>query len=67
MKDGNCPRCHSGEVFRKVNGITADGKYVYVRGVTTLTPRSDHLTCICASCGYYENYIIDEALLKKFP
>jgi len=46
-----------------LNGIISGEKYVYVRNLTRFTPRSSTMTYLCATCGYYENYITDEKVL----
>ena len=66
MLKGKCPRCNSRSVFKKVNGVFSGEKHIYVRGVGGFsTPRSERITYVCTTCGYYENYIPDKSILKK--
>lgn len=65
MLNGKCPCCNSTEVYKKNNGITSGDKYIYVHGLSMLTPRTQKMTFVCTQCGLYENYILDEAILKK--
>ena len=67
MKSGKCPKCNSNNVFKKKNGVISESKHIYVRGLTTFTPRSDRISYVCAVCGYYENYILDSDVLSKIP
>ncbi|HOO72031.1 MAG TPA: hypothetical protein PK926_09735 [Spirochaetota bacterium] len=63
MHKGTCVRCGSDQVYKSLNGIISGEKYVYVRNLTRFTPRSSTMTYLCATCGYYENYITDEKVL----
>lgn len=65
MLNGKCPRCNARSVFRKINGVTSGDKHIYVRGLGFSTPRTDRMTLVCTTCGYYEDYITDKAILKK--
>lgn len=67
MLNGKCTHCGSDQVFRCLNGIVTGDKHVYVRNISRLTPGSNRMTYICTRCGYYENFLNDEALLKKIP
>jgi hypothetical protein len=67
MLNGRCPRCDSKTVYKILNGVTsAAGKNVYVRGAALFgSPATDRMTMACTTCGYYENYLTDKAILKK--
>ena len=65
MQNGQCPKCDSTEVYKKMNGIIGGDKKVYVKGLSMLTSPSDHLTILCTECGYYEDYIFDKDVLQK--
>ncbi len=65
MQKGQCPRCNSTEVYKKINGIISGNKKLYVIGLSMLTSPSDHLTLLCSKCGYYEDYIVDTDVLQK--
>ncbi len=65
MDNGKCISCGSDQVYRSLNGIVTNGKYIYVRNIRKLTPRSDRMTYICAQCGYYQDHIIDNTILNQ--
>ena len=72
MKNGQCPRCGSTNVYTRQNGIKSQGDWW---GLTTTPPgstftvylRSDVDTYLCTSCGYFENYVLDEGKLAEVP
>lgn len=65
MQNGQCPRCKSTQVYKKMNGIVSGDKCVYVKGLSMLTSPSDRLTFLCSQCGYYEDHIVDPEVLQK--
>ena len=65
MLNGQCPRCNSGAVYRRKNGIISGDKHIYVTGLGFSSSRSDKMTYVCTACGYYENYIIDKSICGK--
>ena len=64
MNSGTCPKCQSSNVFRKENGIKIGthhrGVHVYTRTATSPSPIVSY---VCTDCGYFENYIDDQAKL----
>ena len=65
MLDSRCPRCNSRAVYKMLNGIISGEKNVYVRGLGFSSPKTDRMTYLCTSCGYYENYLTDKSILQK--
>lgn len=63
MKDGNCPRCDSGNVYSSKNGIGYVRGGIYVR-TSTLTRLSETMDYICTDCGYFEQYVDDPGKLS---
>lgn len=65
MKNGICPKCGSATVHAKKEGL----KYVSARGVvyvytSRMTMASSAIAYVCATCGYFENYIADPRKLS---
>ncbi|MCJ8501781.1 hypothetical protein [Desulfatitalea alkaliphila] len=67
MRDGRCPRCQSKTVYQMRNGVTtASGKNVFVRGTALIgSAATDRMTLVCTTCGHYEHYLTDAAILKR--
>ncbi|RLB23368.1 MAG: hypothetical protein DRG71_06115 [Deltaproteobacteria bacterium] len=65
MINGQCPRCKKNTVYRRKNGIISGDKHIFVKGLGLMTPRTDKMTYLCTTCGYYENYVVDKAILGK--
>ena len=61
MKDGQCPRCNSREIYASLDkGGIGDGYSVHVLDGDGMVPTRKWQTLLCAACGYYENYLLDE-------
>ena len=66
MKNGQCPKCNSHEVYSSQGkGGIGDGFSIHVLDGEGLVPTRKWQTLLCAKCGYYENYLSDEAKLAK--
>ena len=67
MVNKNCPKCNSDLIFiSEGGGIGANGwhqKVLMDKG--TMYPTEDWQTRLCGNCGYFENYLRDEAMLTK--
>ena len=66
MKNGQCPKCNSREVYASDNGAgIGDGFSIHVRDGDGMKPTRQWQTFLCAACGYYENYLLDEARITR--
>ena len=73
MRDGVCPKCGKHNVYRcHVPGYgggiaeTSESAYMlHVRDVYTWQVTGDWETFLCLECGYFENYLLDKALMAK--
>ncbi len=66
MKDGQCPRCNSREVYVSLDagGIGA-GFGIHVLDGESMAPTRKWQTFLCADCGYFENYLLDEEKIAR--
>lgn len=74
MKDANCPKCGSGEVYSGVELIVKDGPIASILkggpfasnsipiSLSSMAPIDNY---VCVNCGYVEHYISDRAKLKE--
>jgi predicted nucleic-acid-binding Zn-ribbon protein len=66
MKNGQCPKCDSREIYASVDGGgIGDGFSVHVRDDDSMKPTRQWQTLLCAACGYYENYLLDEVRIGQ--
>ena len=66
MKNGQCPKCNSHEVYSSVDGGgIGDGFSIHVRDGDGMKPTRQWQTLLCAACGYYENYLLDEVKIER--
>ena len=73
MRDGECPKCGKRNVYRchvpgQGGGISSSGdnsRMLHVRDVYRWEYTANWETFLCLECGYYENYLLDKALLTK--
>jgi len=66
MKNGQCPKCNSSNVFKMQNGIYWGNGYLrFVGSRPLMNTNCDSYVCI--DCGYFENYIVDREILQKVP
>ena len=66
MRTGKCPKCGSGTVYSKDDGM----KFSVMQGVVLIktgpiTAPSSTTSYICSTCGYFENYITDKSKLSE--
>jgi hypothetical protein len=66
MRSGVCPKCHQATVFTKERGVRIGE---HMQGVMIPTSMmvmpSSYMSYLCASCGYMENYVVDQAKLAE--
>jgi predicted nucleic-acid-binding Zn-ribbon protein len=65
MKNGNCPKCGSSNVYHETNGIYVPntlGTFIRTADGNVGSRTDDY---ICADCGYIERYVADEHKLKE--
>ena len=62
MKNGQCPKCNSSDVFNKERGVLYGTGLVISTGGLGL-PSQEFESYVCTNCGYFENYIVDQAKL----
>jgi predicted nucleic-acid-binding Zn-ribbon protein len=66
MKNGQCPKCSSGEVYASMDsGGIGDGYSIHVLEGSGMAPTRKWQTYLCAACGYYENYLLDEVKIAR--
>jgi predicted nucleic-acid-binding Zn-ribbon protein len=66
MKNGQCPKCGSREIYASLGGGgIGDGFSIHVREGDSMKPTRSWQTLLCASCGYYENYLLDEVRIAR--
>ncbi len=64
MRNGHCPKCGSTTVHSLANGLQPGGRREYIgfNGVYTGVAVQ---SLVCATCGYYENYLTDPQKLAE--
>jgi hypothetical protein len=66
MKNGQCPKCNAREIYESVDGAgIGDGFSIHVRDGESMKPTRQWQTLLCAVCGYYENYLLDEVKIER--
>ena len=66
MKDGQCPKCSSREIYSSQDkGGIGDGYSIHVLDGDGMVPTRKWQTLLCATCGYYENYLLDEVKIAR--
>ena len=66
MKEGKCPRCGSIQVRKQQNGLQGGAEMkTAVWNDKYVTEPANIVTYLCIYCGYFENYLLDRALLSK--
>jgi predicted nucleic-acid-binding Zn-ribbon protein len=66
MKSGTCPKCGSATIYSRPQGIgfaQQSSVYVYDAGSKFAKPSSTKAYA-CATCGYFEVYMIDTSVLS---
>ena len=67
MRRGLCPKCQTPTVYRKLvligyGGSASGAVFVYTSWITSASPVE---SLICTSCGYFENYIVDDKKMAE--
>jgi predicted nucleic-acid-binding Zn-ribbon protein len=66
MKNGQCPKCSSREIYASTDGGgIGDGFSVQVLDGDSMKPTRQWQTFLCADCGYYENYLLDDVKIAR--
>jgi hypothetical protein len=71
MKNGNCPKCGSSEIYAGTDVFPKSGPFTCNAipiGLTAMAPLDNY---VCAACGYLESYISREedidGIRRKWP
>ena len=67
MKNGQCPKCKSSNVFKSKDGFSMGGHSVTL-AIFSGSLGSMPASCdsyVCTECGYFENYIISKDRLQE--
>jgi hypothetical protein len=64
MRDGRCSKCGSTTVYSQAGGVFFYNNTVHVH-TSALDRAVPFVSFVCASCGYFENYIADGAKLAE--
>ncbi len=66
MRTGKCPKCNSQEIYISEDGGGIGGQE---HAIEVNNNGSRYIykwqTCLCANCGYYENYLLDSQLIAS--
>jgi hypothetical protein len=67
MKNGQCPKCDSREIYASADGGgIGDGfNLLVLTQEESMTSTRQWQTFLCVSCGYYENYLLDEDKIAR--
>lgn len=65
MKNGNCPKCGSGEVYSGVDLVLKGGPFASNSIPVSLTSLAPIDNYVCVTCGYVERYISEKSKLKE--
>ncbi len=65
MKNGNCPKCGSGEVYSGIDLILKGGPFASNSIPVSLTSLAPIDNYVCVTCGYLERYISERSKLKE--
>ena len=66
MKNGHCPKCNSQEIYASHGGGGIGGGFsVHILQGESMSPTREWQTFLCASCGYFENYLLDEGKIAR--
>jgi len=59
VKNGECPKCGSQEIYASTDGpgIAPDHWFWLIETANSVEISRDDQTLLCASCGYWENYL----------
>lgn len=65
LKDGNCPKCGSGEVYSGAGLLLKGGPFASNSIPVSLTSLAPMDNYVCVNCGYVEHYISEPSKLKE--
>lgn len=66
MKNGQCPKCGSHEIYASLNsGGVGEGFSIRVLHGESMSPTREWQTFLCATCGYFEHYLLDEGKIAR--
>jgi predicted nucleic-acid-binding Zn-ribbon protein len=66
MKNGQCPKCNSSNIFKKENGLLMGGKTQTLAIFIGSFTQGAACDCyICADCGYFESFIVSKDTLEQ--
>lgn len=67
MKNGKCPKCNSQEIYASTDGGgIGDGfNMLVLTEQESMTSTRKWQTFLCVSCGYYENYLLDQDKIAR--
>jgi len=65
LKNGNCPKCGSGEVYSGIDLILKGGPFASNSIPVSLTSLAPIDNYVCVTCGYVERYISERSKLKE--
>ncbi len=65
MKEGNCPKCGSSDVYSGAGLILKGGPFSSNAIPVSLTSVAPLDNYVCTGCGYVEHYIADRYKLKE--
>ena len=66
MKNGQCPKCNSREIYTSADGGIGDGFNILVlTEQESMTSTRKWQTFLCTACGSYENYLLDQDKIAR--
>lgn len=66
MRNGQCPKCGSHEIYVSLNGGgVGEGFSIRVLHGDSMSPTREWQTFLCATCGYFEHYLLDEGKIAR--
>jgi hypothetical protein len=66
MKNGQCPKCNSRDIYASLDGGGIGDKFsIHVLDKGSMAPTQKWQTFLCATCDYYENYLLDEEKIAR--
>lgn len=65
MKQGQCPKCHSQEVYAGVDVLPKSGPFGSNSIPISIVSIAALDNYVCVQCGYLERYVADSEKLKE--
>jgi predicted nucleic-acid-binding Zn-ribbon protein len=65
MRNGQCVKCQSKNIYVAVSGAGFDEEILLQTQVDKMIPTRQWITYLCADCGYFENYVTDKAKIAE--